>query len=308
MHQAAPSCHVATRRLPGAPLRAALAAQVPAAVAALPAPPKLVVVRVGDDPASKAFVGHKLKLCAGVGLPAEELHLRADEAEATLHATLRALADDDAVQAVILQLPLPAGWQVDAALNLIPPHKDCDGLTAANIAARQAGHPHIAPATPLGVMRLLASIPYDVRGKHVAVIGKGRVAGQPMREMLEAAGATVTAIDRDTPTPATLTSVCDVVIAAAGVPHLVNENWLKPGALVVDIGLTRVEGNGQTRLLGDVDAMKVEGVAAYLTPVPGGVGPLTVASLLTNVVDCARLQAGLPPFAWQVPLLDSSAV
>lgn len=305
MRSESSSLHASPARiLAGMPLKDALTAQIPAAVTGLPQLPRLVVVRVGDDPASKAFVGHKLRLCASVGLPAEEIHLREDDGEAALRSLLAGLAHDVAVQAMILQLPLPAGWDVQANLDLIPSKKDCDGLTRANIAARLAGERTICPATPLGIMRLLAHIGLAPTGLTAAVVGRGRVAGQPMREMLAAAGATVIGIDKDTPHPARLCRTADVVVSATGVPGLITADWVMPGATVIDVGITRATSHGATRLLGDA-APEVADVAGMLTPVPGGVGPLTVASLLTNVVDCARWQAGLAPFAWHVPLADA---
>lgn len=291
------------RLLAGKPLKDALLAQIPAATAALALAPRLVVVRVGDDPASKTFVRHKLALCAAVGFPAEEIHLPAATPLAALRSQLAALAQDTEVQAIILQLPLPAGWPVDELVNLIPAAKDCDGLTTANTTARLAGQRCIAPATPLGILRLLAYAGVPVRGATVAVVGRGRVAGQPMREMLAAAGATVIGIDKDTPHPAALCRQAGIVVSATGVPGLVTPAWVAAGATVVDVGITRVPEHGATVLKGDVDS-GVAKVAGWLTPVPGGVGQLTVGSLLTNVADCARWQAGLPAFDWQIPALS----
>lgn len=289
-----------TTPLPGGPLRARLLGQVAAALAGV-GRPKLAVVLIGNDPASEAYVARKLAACAEVGIGGELARLAADAGEAALAAKLKEMGGDPAVTAIIVQLALPAGWVVEAALGLVPRLKDCDGLGLENRALRLAGdRTAIAPATPLGVMRLLESIGFDVKGKAAAVIGKGRVAGQPMREMLAAAGAEVASIDKDTPNPQALARRADLLVSAAGVPGLVGKDWVKPGAVVVDIGLTREDDGGATKLKGDVDEAAVEGVAGALTPVPGGVGPLTVASLITNVVDCARLQAGLDKWDWRV--------
>jgi methylenetetrahydrofolate dehydrogenase (NADP+)/methenyltetrahydrofolate cyclohydrolase len=285
------------KRLGGGPLREALLAQVPAAVVGLAVLPRLAVVLVGNDPASALYVRHKMMAAEKAGLAAQKHRLKEADGEAALHGLLDSLAADKAVTGVLLQLPLPAGWSVEAALARIPVAKDCDGLAPETIKRRLAGDQDVTqPATPLGVMRLLGHIGQPVAGVAVAVIGQGRVAGKPMAEMLQAAGAKVTVIDRGTPAPAGLVRQAEVVISAAGHPGLVTAEWVKPGAVVVDIGLTRVEG----KILGDV-APEVAKVARWLTPVPGGVGPLTIASLLTNVVDGARRVNGVEAWAWTIP-------
>lgn len=291
------------RRLPGAPLAEALLAQIPAACAGLPKPPRLVVVRVGDDAASQIYVQRKLAACAKVGIAAEEIPLPANEHEAALHSLLNALAHDADVDAMLLQLPLPAGFNIMAALALIPAAKDCDGLAPANEELRRVGDPTaVLPATPLGILRLLEHIRQPLAGRHVAVIGRGLVVGAPLREMLMQANASVIGIDRDTPHPQTLVRQAEIVVAACGVPHLITESWLKPGTVVIDVGLTRVaDAQGQMHLRGDVDHGRAAPVASWLTPVPGGVGPLTVASLLTNIVDCARRASGMSAFGWSIP-------
>jgi methylenetetrahydrofolate dehydrogenase (NADP+)/methenyltetrahydrofolate cyclohydrolase len=293
-----------TRLLRGAPLRDRLLVQARAAVAALPRPPLLAIVQVGQRAASAAYIRQKMLAAARVGIAAEHVQLRAEDGERALHATLKALAENPDVTAVIPQLPLPDGWNADAAVNAVPALKDCDGLTAANRQKRLAGDPAaLAAATPLGVLRLLAFAGVAVKGAQAAVIGRGRVVGAPLREMLAAAGAEVLGIDKDTPQPQAIARRADIVCAAAGVPGLVDARWLRPGAVVIDIGLTRCKVRGasfEVELKGDVDAEHVMGIAGILTPVPGGVGPLTVASLLTNVVDSAYLQAGLSRQSWTV--------
>lgn len=295
-----------TRIVPGAPLRDALLAQAKAVLATFPAPLRLVIVRVGTNPVITQYVANKLKACAMLGILAEVVQLTEANGEAALRSTLKALAHDASVHAIIVQTPLPTGWNVQEALDAVPATKDIDGLSSANIALRKAGAATaIWPATPLGITRLLAHMGEPMAGRTVAIIGQGRVVGQPMADIAKALGANTLIIDKHTPAPARLAAQADVVIAAAGAPGLVTEMWLKPiaqgGAAVVDVGLTKVDG----KLTGDIARMRVEGVARFLTPSPGGVGPLTVASLLTNLVDAALLQTGRPKHTWGIPPLDS---
>ncbi|MBI1308267.1 MAG: bifunctional 5,10-methylene-tetrahydrofolate dehydrogenase/5,10-methylene-tetrahydrofolate cyclohydrolase [Proteobacteria bacterium] len=285
----------------GAPLRDALLAQVREAVAAAGGPVRLAIVQVGDNPASHAYVRHKLAACRAVGVVGEHIHLREDEGEAALHSVLAALAREDTVQAMIVQTPLPAGWDVRRALDMVPAAKDIDGLSSASTALRRAGDARaLWPATPLGVVRILANMDVELAGNQVAVIGKGMVVGAPLQEILTAMGAKVAGIDKDTPQPARLCRAAEILVAATGAPGLVTRDWVKPGAVVIDVGITRVPGHGRDQLLGDVDRASVEGVARLLTPVPGGVGPMTVASLFTNIVDAMRLQKGQPKQGWRV--------
>ncbi len=286
-----------TRILAGIPLRDALLEQARDAVALLGAPVRLCIVQVGNHAPSNVYIRNKQKACAVVGITAEVVHIHEGQGEQALHATLKALAMEDDVTAILVQTPLPHGWDVQAALDLVPAHKDVDGLsrTSAALRLKEAGQA-LLPATPLGVMRLLEAVGISPSATSVAVIGKGMVVGAPLRGMLEQAGATVIAIDKDTPHPASLTRTCDVIVAAAGVPGLVTAEWVKPGATVIDVGLTRHDG----KLLGDVARMSVEGLAGTLTPVPGGVGPMTVASLITNICDAACLQLGRPRTVWKV--------
>lgn len=291
-----------TKVLYGAPLRDALLEQVRTRLAALPQTPRLAIVQVGDNPASSAYIRQKINACKQVGIEAGHIHLNNGEDESILHATLQALAANPEVTAIIPQLPLPAGWDADRAINAVPALKDIDGLTEANRDKRFEEDPTaLLAATPLGVMRLLKHAGVAVRGAKIAVVGRGRVVGQPLREILAAAGAGVIEINKDTPAPAQLARQASVVCVAAGVPGLVTADWITPGAMVIDVGLTRVGG----KLLGDADFDGLQGVAGIITPSPGGVGPLTVASLLTNVADAACLQAGAERVLWHIPALTT---
>lgn len=286
-----------TRILAGLPLRDALLEQARNVARSLGVPLRLCIVQVGNHAPSNVYIRNKQLACAHIGIAAEVVHLHEGQGEAALHATLKALAMEPDVTAILVQTPLPHGWDVRAALDLAPAAKDVDGLSRASAELRAANPAHaLLPATPLGVMRLLEAAGITLAGAKIAVIGKGMVVGAPLRDMLQQAGAQVTAIDKDTPHPASLTRACDVIVAAAGAPGLVTAEWVKPGAVVIDVGLTRVDG----KLRGDVARMEVEGIAAVLTPVPGGVGPMTVASLMTNICDAACLQLGRPRTAWKV--------
>ena len=288
---------VTTRILHGAPLRDHLLEQAAHVVASLGQPVRLCIVQVGHHTPSLVYIRNKLAACAKVNIHAEVLRLHESQGEPALHATLRGLAHEPEVTAILVQTPLPRGWDAQAALDLVPPAKDVDGLSQASAVLRETvPDAALLPATPLGVMRLLQAAGITMNGANVAVVGKGMVVGAPLRKLLANAGANVVGIDKDTPHPASLAQGCDVVVAAAGVPGLVTAAWVRPGAVVIDVGLTR-EGES---LHGDVQRMSVEGVAGVLTPVPGGVGPMTVASLITNICDAACLQLGRPRHGWAV--------
>lgn len=270
-------------------------AQVAARVKVWPRAPRLVIVQVGNNPASTVYVGKKLEAAAAVGITAERVHLREDEGEAALHSLLHGLAHEELVDAIIVQTPLPVGWDVQQALDAVPWRKDVDGLSTESAQRRAAGLPCHKPATPAAVLRLLTEEwEHTLKGLPVAVIGNGRVVGAPLRQLMAQAGANVIPINRDTPHPQALCQQARVVVAACGVPGLVNEHWLQAGVDVapdvIDVGLTPEENDQGKRILrGDVDALRIEGRAARRTPAPGGVGPLTVAQLLANVVACRNL-------------------
>ncbi len=256
-----------------------------------PRPPRLVIVQVGNNPASNVYVGKKLEAAAAVRITAERVHLREDDGEAALHSLLHGLAHDAATDAIIVQTPLPAGFNVQAALDAVPWRKDVDGLSTESAQRRAQGLPCHLPATPAAVVRLLTETwGHKLANLPVAVIGNGRVVGAPLRELLAQMEAEVIPINRETPHPQQLCQQARIVIAACGVPGLVNEHWLQPGADVIDVGLTPEENDqGKKILRGDVDALRIEGIATRRTPAPGGVGPLTVAQLLANVASVKDL-------------------
>lgn len=280
--------------LPGKPLHDLLLAKIRAEIDRLTTRPTLAIVQVGDHPASDAYVARKLKACTACGILGERVRIAADEGETALHEAIRELAEDGDVQGIIIQLPLPEGWDKTAALELIPQAKDVDGLGSANLALRRKGDAKaLWPATPLGVLRLLRWAKVKVDGATACMVGNSDLVGMPLAELLRQQGAEVTVVDNGTPMPQSLSATADIVCVATGVAGLVTPEWIKTGAVVIDIGISRTK----TKLVGDV-APGVAAKAGLITPVPGGVGPLTVASLLTNVVDAARMQAKLPRADW----------
>lgn len=251
--------------------------------------PCLAVVLVGDDPASQIYVSSKEKAAARIGMTSIARRLPADCDQATLEATLAELAADDGVDGILLQLPLPRGLDSDAALLVIPPEKDVDGLHPRNIGELAIGHEHLVPCTPRGVIRLLDDAGFAYQGAAALVIGRSRLVGRPMAFLLTNRSATVTvAHSRSRDLPA-LVGAADLVVAAVGKRGLVEGAWLRPGAWVVDVGIHRLEDG---TLCGDVDYASARDRAARITPVPGGVGPMTIAMLLENTLLACRARLG----------------
>ncbi|HEY0375054.1 MAG TPA: bifunctional methylenetetrahydrofolate dehydrogenase/methenyltetrahydrofolate cyclohydrolase [Amnibacterium sp.] len=288
-------------RLDGAATAARMRHELLARVAALRSAgvrPGLGTLLVGDDPASVAYVAGKHRDCAEVGIASVRIDLPSDAGEAAVLDAVDALNEDPAVTGFLVQLPLPPGIHERRVLEAVEPGKDADGLHPSNLGRLAlavegpVGAP--LPCTPAGILELLRRYEVPLAGRHVVVVGRGITVGRPLGLLLSRKGvdATVTlAHSRTTELPA-LTRRADVVVVAAGVPHLVTPDWIRPGAAVVDVGLTRVTVDGRTRLLGDVHP-DVAAVAGHLSPVPGGVGPMTRAMLITNVVAAAERALGL---------------
>lgn len=253
-------------------------------------PPCLAVILVGSDPASQVYVGHKKRACASVGIVSRSFELPQDTSQEELDSLLRQLNDDDAVDGILVQLPLPKHLSAERAIDLISPAKDVDGLTPFNQGMLVWRRPALRSCTPLGVMKMLESLDIPLQGKLAAVIGRSVLVGSPMAMMLGNAGATVMSLHSRTENPQALASQADILVVATGVYHLVNRKWVKPGAIVIDVGMHRLESG----LAGDVDFDDVKDVASYITPVPGGVGPMTIAMLLSNCVEAYARRQGLP--------------
>ncbi|MER3432777.1 MAG: bifunctional methylenetetrahydrofolate dehydrogenase/methenyltetrahydrofolate cyclohydrolase FolD [Leptolyngbya sp. ERB_1_1] len=266
-------------------MQAALTEQVQALTAKNGRAPGLAVLMVGDNPASAAYVRNKEKACAAVGIASFGKHFPTETTQAELATTIEELNQDDRVDGILVQLPLPDHLDSVALLNQIHPDKDADGLHPMNLGRLVRTEPGLRSCTPYGVMRLLEEYNLDPRGKKAVVVGRSILVGKPIALMLLDADATVTIAHSRTPNLAELTQSADILVAAVGRPNLITTDMVKPGAIVVDVGINRItDETGKSRLVGDVDFNAVQSVAGYLTPVPGGVGAMTVTMLLHNTV------------------------
>ena len=274
-------------RLLAARIETRLEEAIGAGLAQAGRPPGLAVLRVGDDPASGVYVANKEKACSRVGITNLGAHLAADTPAAEVLATIERLNADPAVDGILLQLPLPAGLDEGPLLAAIDPAKDADGLHTLNLGRLLKGEPGPRSCTPAGVMALLAAAGVEPAGKRAVVVGRSILVGQPMALMLQAANATVTVAHSRTSDLAALTRQADVLVVAAGRPGMIGAEHVQPGAVVVDVGIHRRPEGG---LCGDVRFDEVEPIASAISPVPGGVGPMTVTMLLVNTVTgwCGR--------------------
>lgn len=294
-----PMATVLDGKLLAAAIEQRLAAVISAGLARAGRPPGLAVLRVGEDPASGVYVANKEKACARVGIRSFGHHLPADTSSAQLLATIEQLNADPRVDGILLQLPLPKGLDERPLLAAIHPDKDADGLHTLNLGRLLKGEAGPRSCTPAGVMVLLAQAGVNLEGKRAVVVGRSILVGQPMALMLQAAQATVTVAHSRTRDLVTLTRQAEVLVAAAGRPRLIGAEHVSPGAVVVDVGIHRLppdpEKGPQDKgsLCGDVRFEEVEPLASAITPVPGGVGPMTVAMLLVNTTVAWCHQHGL---------------
>jgi methylenetetrahydrofolate dehydrogenase (NADP+)/methenyltetrahydrofolate cyclohydrolase len=247
--------------------------------------PKLTVVRVGDDPASRIYIRAKIRACEQAGVLGDELELPASTPQAAVLDCLDRLNADPAVHGILVQLPLPRGMDQHAIAAHIDPAKDVDGLNVRNLGRLVQGNPMLPPCTPAGVLRLLDAYAVEMRGKHAVVVGRSEIVGKPMALLLIQRDATVTVCNSKTPDLGSFTRSADILVAAVGRAGLVRADMVKPGSTVIDVGVNRLPDG---KLAGDVDGAAVSEVAGYLTPVPGGVGPMTVAMLIENTVKAAE--------------------
>lgn len=271
-------------------LRARIAAEVAAMKAAHGITPGLAVVLVGDDPASGVYVRAKGKATAEVGMEGFAHRLPADTPEAELLALIARLNDDPAVNGILVQLPLPGHMDEAAVINAIAPEKDVDGFTVLNAGRLATGQKAMVPCTPLGCLMLLRDRLGSLAGRDALVIGRSNIVGKPMAQLLTADSATVTVAHSRTRDLPDLCRRAEIVVAAVGRPRFVQGDWLKPGATVIDVGINRTEDG----LVGDVDFESARVVAGAITPVPGGVGPMTIACLLANTLTATARVHGLP--------------
>jgi methylenetetrahydrofolate dehydrogenase (NADP+)/methenyltetrahydrofolate cyclohydrolase len=276
---------VSAALIDGKAVAAALRAALAQRVAALPFQPGLAVVLVGDDPASAVYVRNKDRAAASVGIAARTIRLPADTAQAALLAQVAALNADPAVDGILVQLPLPAQLDARAVIAAIDPGKDVDGLHPVNAGRLADGDPGLVPCTPLGVMKLLDAAGIGLRGARALVLGRSNLVGRPVAALLLAADATVTVAHSRTRDLAAECRRADVLVAAVGRPEMVRGDWLRPGAVVIDVGINRLADGA---LVGDVAFDEAVAVAGAITPVPGGVGPMTIACLLENTLMAAE--------------------
>ncbi|MCP3395054.1 bifunctional methylenetetrahydrofolate dehydrogenase/methenyltetrahydrofolate cyclohydrolase FolD [Bradyrhizobium sp. CCGB12] len=254
----------------------------------------LAVVLVGEDPASQVYVRNKSAQTREVGMNSFEHRLAADASEGELLALVTKLNLDPAVDGILVQLPLPPHMNAERVINAIAPHKDVDGFHISNVGLLGTGQRALVPCTPLGCMMMLKEVHGDLSGLEAVIVGRSNIVGKPLAQLLIMANCTVTVAHSRT---RDLPSVCrraDILVAAVGRAQLIRGDWIKPGASVIDVGINRVERDGKSRLVGDVDFDEAAAVAGAITPVPGGVGPMTIACLLVNTLTAAHRARNLP--------------
>lgn len=255
--------------------------------------PGLAVVLVGEDPASQVYVRSKGKMTTEVGMKSVEHRLDADTSETDLLAVIAQLNADDSIHGILVQLPLPSHLDEDLVINAIDPAKDVDGFHISNVGLLGTGQKSMVPCTPLGCLMMLRAHHGSLSGLNAVVIGRSNIVGKPMAQLLLGDSCTVTIAHSRTKDLAAVVRGADIVVAAVGRPQMVPGDWIKPGATVIDVGINRLDapekGEGKTKLVGDVDFASCAEVAGAITPVPGGVGPMTIACLLANTVTaCCR--------------------
>lgn len=280
------SARIIDGRAVAADVRREVAADVAAFTAEHGRPPGLATVLVGDDPGSAVYVGAKQRACAEVGITAFDHRLAASVAKGELERLLRSLNENPAVSGVLLQLPLPGHLGGAEMTGMIDARKDVDGLTAVSTGLLALGRPGLRPCTPSGVIELLDSAGVEIEGAEAVILGRSNLFGKPMAQLLLERNATVTVCHSRTRAPERVCARAEILIAAVGRPRIVTAGWVAAGAVVIDVGINRLDGG----LVGDVDFEAVAPTAAAITPVPGGVGPMTIACLLRNTLAAARMQ------------------
>jgi len=255
--------------------------------------PCIAVVLVGDDPASHVYVKNKVLRCTQLGIKSIEHRLPVETEQAELLALIETLNQDDSVHGILVQLPVPKQIDDKAVLAAISPTKDVDGFHIQNVGALAVGEPIMVPCTPLGSLMLLQDALGDLSGKHAVIVGRSNIVGKPMALLLLQHHCTVTVVHSRTKEIEEHCRRADILVAAVGIPKFIKADWVKSGAVVIDVGINRIQEEGKSRLVGDVDFEAVAPKAAAITPVPGGVGPMTIACLMYNTVAAAKLQRGL---------------
>ncbi len=278
----------AARIIDGKALADAVRASLRARIAAAGRPVRLDAVLVGDDRPAAIYAENQGRTCAEIGIEYVLHRLPASASYDDIAGRVLLLNTEDSVRALMLHMPLPPGVDAERVQSLIAPEKDVEGVNPANIGNVVYGRRSLVPCTALAVLEMVESTGIELRGKRCAVVGASNIVGKPIAVLLMREEATVHSTNKFTPALPALVRECDVVVAACGVPRLIGRDWVKPGAVVVDVGINRVDGPGGKKVtVGDVDFDAVRSVAGWISPVPGGVGPMTVAMLLRNVVDAA---------------------
>ncbi|WP_438465147.1 bifunctional methylenetetrahydrofolate dehydrogenase/methenyltetrahydrofolate cyclohydrolase FolD [Marinomonas sp. PE14-40] len=255
--------------------------------------PGLAVVLVGEDPASAVYVRNKVKRANQAGLNSTEHYLAKDTSQEELDSLISQLNNDESVHGILVQLPLPKHLDESHVIEAISPAKDVDGFHPQNVGNLVTGQKSLIPCTPLGCMIMLNREIDDLSGKNAVVIGRSNIVGKPMASLLLQANCTVTTVHSKTQNIESICRNADILIAAVGQALLVKKEWVKPGAVIIDVGINSVEVEGKRRLLGDVDYDQVSSIAGAITPVPGGVGPMTIACLMQNTLTAAQHQLGV---------------
>ena len=251
--------------------------------------PGLAVILVGEDPASQVYVRNKVNACAQAGFHSEKHSYPADVEAATVFAKIAELNADPAIHGILVQLPLPKHFDAEAILEAIAPEKDVDGFRAENVGALMQGKPCFIPCTPYGAMKFFEDAGITLRGKEAVIVGRSNIVGKPMAMLLMHAGATVTICHSQTQDLKAHCRRADILVAAIGKPKMITGDMVKPGAVVIDVGINRLpDGPDAGKLCGDVDFDSAKEVASYITPVPGGVGPMTITMLLANTLESAQ--------------------
>ena len=279
------TAHLTAQLIDGVALSKQLRADIATRAAALAQKPGLAVMLVGEDPASAVYVRNKVKACAESGLHSVLEKYEATFSEADLLARITALNHDASIHGILVQMPLPKHIDPQKVISAIATHKDVDGFSVLSAGELASGLPGLRPCTPWGCMKLIESTGISLKGKHAVVIGRSNTVGKPMALLLLQANATVTICHSGTPDLALHTRQADVVVAAVGRRNTVTADMVKPGAVVIDVGMNR---NDEGKLCGDVDFTGVKDVASWITPVPGGVGPMTITMLLANTLQAAE--------------------
>ncbi|PWQ93690.1 bifunctional methylenetetrahydrofolate dehydrogenase/methenyltetrahydrofolate cyclohydrolase FolD [Leucothrix arctica] len=257
--------------------------------------PCIAVVLVGEDPASATYVGAKVKRCEQLGIDSRSHHLDVTTSEEELLSLIDSLNNDPAVHGILVQLPVPKQINSEAVINAISPDKDVDGFHISNVGAMAVGQNNMVPCTPLGSMMLLEDELGDLSGLNAVVVGRSNIVGKPMATLLLQKSCTVTVAHSRTKDLPAVCRGADILVAAVGIPHFVKADWIKEGATVIDVGINRIQDpeTGKNRLVGDVDFDAAKDVAGAITPVPGGVGPMTIACLMYNTVAAAKKLSGI---------------